>query len=104
MCEKIKMNSTHGLFKNDSEGQILNQTYRNYYSLNHPDLQICALIFNKIVGHLQKINNYSISRIINQFIIENGDLGGLKRYTLVTFLDLDNYIRYKKEIMTKGWL
>jgi hypothetical protein len=92
------MNSTDGLFKNDKEGQILNQTYRNCYSLNHPDLQTCALIFNKIVCHLQENTIYSISQIINRFIIENHDLGDSQRHTLVTFLDLGNYIRYKRRL------
>jgi hypothetical protein len=86
------------LFKNDKEGQILNQIYRNCYCSNHPDLQRCSIMFNQIVRHLQKNTTYSISQIINRFIIENDDLGNLKRHILVTYLDLDNYLRYKKRL------
>lgn len=95
----LKMNSTEGgLFKDNREGEILNERYRNHYCLYHPDLQKCAIIFNQIVRHLQKNTIYSISQLINRFIIENGDLHNLKRYTLVTFLDSDNYIRYKRKL------
>lgn len=86
------------LFKNDIEGQILNQNYRNSYSSNITDLRKCAILFNQIIRHLQKNTMYSVSQIINRFTIENNDLGNLKRYALVTFLDLDNTIRYKRKL------
>jgi hypothetical protein len=93
------MNSTReGLFRGDIEGELLNQSYRDCYSSNNPDLIKCAIQFNQIIRHLQQKTIYSISQLINRFIIENNDLGSLKRYNLVTFLDLDNYLRYKSKL------
>ena len=93
------MNSTEeGLFKNDGEGRQLNQSYRNCYCLNSPDLRKCTILFNQIIRHLQQKTMYSISQIINLFIIENYDLGNLKRYVLITFLDQENTIRYKRKL------
>jgi hypothetical protein len=93
------MNSTReGLFRGNLEGQLLNQSYRNCYCSNTPDLRKCAILFNQIIRHLQKNTIYSISQLINRFIIENNDLGSLKRHMLVTFLDFDNYIRYKRKL------
>jgi hypothetical protein len=93
------MNSTtEGLFKDDIEGEMLNQKYRTNYCSYHPDLRKCAKIFNKIVNHVQENTLLSVSQIINRFMIENSDLSNLKRYTLVIFLDLDNYIRYKRRL------
>jgi hypothetical protein len=95
----LKMNSIEeGLFKNDKEGQQLNQNYRNFCCSNNPDLRKCAIIFNQIICHLQQKTIYSISQIINRFIIENADLDNSKRYILVTFLDLDSYIRFKRRL------
>jgi hypothetical protein len=95
----LKMHSTEeGLFKNDKEGQILNASYRNCYSSLYPDLRKCAIIFNKIIRHLQKNTFLSISQIINRFIIENSDLKNLRRDVLVLFLDLDSYIRFKRRL------
>jgi hypothetical protein len=89
------------LFKNDRVGQILNHSYRNCYSSNNPDLRKCATLFNKIIRHLQqntKNTIYSVSQIINRFIIENSDLNNLRRDVLISFLDLDSYIRFKRKL------
>ena len=95
----LKMNSADGgLFKNDGEGQTLNHSYRNCYCSNCPDLRKCSILLNQIIRHLQQTTQYSISQIINRFIIENSDLPALYRHMLVTLLDLDNYLRYKRNL------
>jgi hypothetical protein len=74
----------------------LNTSFRNCWDSGFNGALDGIVCLNRIIRHLHKTTSYNVKEIIHKICIENSDLNRLSPNKIISYLDLNNKILYKR--------
>ena len=97
-ASEIEDEKTYMTFSIFGKYQELTKKFRNIWNLGSTGAFEGVSIFNEIVELLHKHTYLSIREIVFYFLLDNSDLLGLKQSNLISYLNREYKILYKKRL------